>query len=783
MYPSSHQRPTLLALPQLLIPSAYPNTASNVPVTYTSPSLPPLADEKTYGQLLAEQEDIEAKRQKDRDERERLKRERALEEDRRREVEERRIRDEQEKREAIVKRKADKKREEKEKRRLERQERRERRLQEEKERLKRKHIPRAEKAEPKAEDSKQQPSTDERWTELVRELSGTRQERLEKKRRAEERQVSLWSRKGDEVAGGMVEAVTDSDTDSSNSMTGRPILLHDLASSSSSDALSSRSAAAKRDGREAMWAQSRRDGNRRRRHVPVAAAHASHAAYVNDQPLRHQPYESRSRSAEPTLLWSQPTPPRTPRASSYHQHTSDSLWSTPAPQLQLHSRPRDTYYTPPHHPSIGLYDAPSYARLLELPETLLHPPAAYAVPRPQFVPLRSSGTAVELSSEEDEADEEELDAPATHAAQARPHGKFGKGRQGGVRERWVNLLDEERLAVFSDLNDDHNPPPMIDPLSRQAASHQSHAFTRRVRPAGEPAYSVTALVKEAAVSAEDGELQDDELLQKARELNYHALLLKKKRASHSKAAVFTSTNNTPDSHTRQLAVSPAVEQKVEAEMAKLRQRLNQPTQGTAQPVVTVSQAAQMPPQAPSRPPVANAPAKEARPSQARSMEQQRLFDKLAAIEQKLAETPPLPARRVDNRGREDDERRRRQHIEAMQQHQEAEARDLTHRLHTIMLSPPSAASTPPRTATPPPPNIPLVSVHPSLRPVPLPPQAREKLTLLKGRRPSRGKVGGERAGGGRDGMEEEALYEEAQALIAAFRTEFGGAMKAHTQNL
>ena len=779
MYPTSHQRPTLLPLPQLLIPSTYPNTSSHLPVTYSSPSVPPLADEKTYGQLLAEQEAIEAARQKERDERERLKQKRSLQEERRREVEERRMREEEAARAAVSKKRDDKRREEKEKRGQERQERRERRLREEKDKLRRKHTPRPSHDEPKAaEESKQQLSTDDRWAELVREMSGNREERQEKKRRADEKRLSLWSKKGDEVADGVPDGADGSDTDSLSSMGGRPIALRGIASTSSSDALSSRSRAT-RDDREAMWSQGSRNAavplppvrHRRRQHQASAALHVSNGLFSDDLPLSMHTHQSHRHSAEPSLLWSQPTPPRTPRAS-YHQ-TSDSLWSTPPPQLQLHSRPRTAYYTPQHHHSARLYDAPSHARLLELPETLLHPPGAH-VPPPHFVPLRSSGTAIELSSEEEETEEQEDVAP-------RERTKSGRGSE--ARERWVNLFDEERLAVFSNMQRDSGHPNLaaLDALAQQPAPHEPCPLTTHKQHISRPSQSTSAPARDGAGTAEDGELQDDELLQKARELNYHALLLKKKRAS--KTPVLSSPSNTPDSGGRQLAVSPDVEKRVEAEMAKLRQRHNPPTHSTAQTVATstVPQSAQTTPHLPSRSMAPAAPLRDERP-RARSLEQQRLLDKLAAIEQKLAESPPPPLRRMESINRDDDERRRRQHIEQMHQRQEAEARDLTHRLHTILLSPPSAASTP-RTVTPPP-TIPLVSVHPSLKPVPLPPQAREKLTLLKGKQQGKSRPSSGR-GGGKSGMglEEEELYDEAQALIAAFRTEFGGAMKAHTQNL
>ena len=785
---SSQQRPALLPLPQLLIPSAYPNTASNIPVTYTSPSLPPFPDEKTYGQLLAEQESIEARRQLDKDEHDRQRKERQLQHDKQREVEERRMREEKEKREAAAKQREDKKRQEKDKRRQERQERRERRLKEEKDKLKRKHTPRPGHEEPLKEESKQQLSTDDRWIELVREMSGSKEQREEKKRRAAEKRVSLWSKRDDQVADGAVEAVTESDTDSLGSMGGPPLQLRDIASSSSSDALSSRSRSAKRDDREAMWSQSTRGTavplspvrHRRRRHEAFAPPHSNSAVFADDRA-----YDGRSHSAEPNLLWSQPTPPRTPRAS--YQRTSDSLWSTPPPQLQLHSRPRATYYTPqPMQRSPPVYDAPLHARLLELPDTLLHPPAAHSVARPHFVPLRSSGTAIELSSEEEAEEEEELVLPMDEQL-PRPRGRANVGRGGEVRQRWVNLLDEERLAVFSGLENDSRVSSALE-LPQQRPTHQPPVPASHRPHLSQPARQMSENANEAAGGgAEDGELQDDELLQRARELNYHALLLKKKRATQT--PVFSSLSNAPDSNGRQLAVSPAVEQKVEAEMAKLRNRLNQQQQqqqqqprSTAHTTATTPQPAQTTPHLPSRPLSPAAPLRDERP-RARSLEQQRLSDKLAAIEQRLAESPPPPIRRVSSVSGEDEERRRRQQMEHRRQRQEDEARDLTHRLHTILLSPPSAASTP-RTVTPPP-TIPLVSVHPALKPVPLPPQARDKLTLLKGKQQQgKGKAASER-GGGKSGMglEEEELYDEAQALIVAFRSEFGGALKAHTENL
>ena len=775
MYPTSQQRPTLLPLPQLLIPSAYPNTASHIPVTYTSPSLPPLPDEKTYGQLLAEQEAIEGARQKDKDERERLKQEREVQEDRRREVEERRLREEEERRETIVRRREDKKREEKEKRRRERHERRERRQREAHDRLKRKHTPRPGTEQPKEDESKQQLSTDGRWGELVRELSGSREEREEKRKRAEEKRASLWSRKGDEVADGVVEAVTDSDTDSLSSMGGRPIEMRDIASSSSSDAIDSRS---KRNPREAIWPHPARHvpvpvRHRRRRQEAFAPPYGSNAVFADDFPPRNHGYETRSRSAEPPLLWSQATPPRTPRASQ-QDGTSDSLWSTPPPQLQLHSRPRAAFYTPQlQRSSGGLYDAPSHARLLELPDTLLHPPGGYEAAMPQFVPLRSSGTTIELSSEEEAVEEEDEVLVAMHAQSQRRRVKAQSARGGDVRERWVNLLDEERLAVFSGLQYDGRPDS-----AQQFTAQQPRAFTARTK---QPARGSAAPASEAGVGVEDGELQDDELLQKARELNYHALLLKKKRAGN--APVFASLSNTPDSGGRKLAVSAAVEQKVEAEMAKLRQRVDQQTNCAVKQVVAAPAPRPTQPvsQLLSRPLSPPAPLRDER-TRARSAEQQRLHDKLAAIERKLAESPPPPVRRADNFSREDEARRRRQQVEQQQhQRQEAEARDLTHRLHTILLSPPSASATP-RALTPPP-TIPLVSVHPALKPVPLPPQAREKLALLKGKQQGRGKLSSRTGGKSGADLDEKELYGEAQALIAAFRTEFGGAMKAHTQNL
>ena len=665
-------------------------------------------------------------------------------------------------------------------------------MREEKEKLKRKHTPRPSKNEPKAqpneqlkaEESKQPLSTDDRWAELVKELRGSTDERWESRLRADERRLGLWSRKGDDVADGLVEAVTDSDTDSQSSVGGRPIILGDLASSSSqsSDAPGIETRSAKRhDFHAASFVQHMPAvQHMRRRHVAYAAPRASHAVFADGSPSRHHAYDDRSQSAEPSLLWSQPSPPRTPPAS--FQRPSDSLWSTPPPQLQLHSRPRAAYYTPQPHYSAHL-EAPAHARLLELPETLLHPPATHGTALPRFVPLRSSGTAIDLSSDEEEEEAEEAEEAEAQLDEqvVRPR-RTARSVGRAVRQQWVNLFDEERLAVFSDLQDDTAHPPVMDIPRRPPPAH----VAPRVQHTAQPVHSAQAAASETLGGAEDGELQDDELLQKARELNYHALLLKKKRAGQ---APVLSSASTPDTHSRQLAVSPAVEQKVEAEMAKLRQRLQPPPPNSIQqPAIPVPQPVHTPQRVHSRPLTPNQPTPDAR-RRARSVEQQRLSDKLAAIEQKLAESPPPPVRRNDSVAREDDdERRRRQHMEQLQQQrQEEEARGLTHQLHTILLSPPSTVTTP-RTLTPPPlPNIPLVSVHPALKPVPLPPQARERLTLLKAKhhQHSRTKAGGGDRGGGRSGMgqEEEELYDEAQALIAAFRTEFGGAMKAHAENL
>ena len=165
----------------------------------------------------------------------------------------------------------------------------------------------------------------------------------------------------------------------------------------------------------------------------------------------------------------------------------------------------------------------------------------------------------------------------------------------------------------------------------------------------------------------------------------------------------------------------------------------------------------------------------------------------------------VPAKVRKDEAEGEEERMKRQMMEL-------EAQDITERMTALLSSAAAEAELPPPSRAPPPPAsamylspsrptlrareravsppIPMVSIHPSLAPAPMPPGEKLKLSLLRGRketaaRPTRA-AGAARGGGGRvkqAGRQDEPLHAEAAGLIDAFRQEFGSALRAATQQL